>query len=96
MSGVSVGAVAMRPAGTHADRRDGLRADYLRAVVRAVMTETTLPAAVRGACEQLMIIINANDLNKIAEALADLQSAAETHGVLLPHDPQPLRRADGA
>jgi hypothetical protein len=33
-----------------------------------------------------MIVINANDLNKIAEALADLQSAAETYRVLLPHD----------
>lgn len=96
MSGVSVGAVAMRPAGTHVDRRDELGAAYLRAVVRAVMSETTLPAAVRGACEQLMMVINANDLNKIEGALADLQSAAETCGVLLPHDPQPLRRTDGA
>jgi hypothetical protein len=60
-----------------------------------VLSDTTLHAAARGACEQLMIVINANDLNKIEGAVADLQAAAETYGVLLAYDPH-LRRADGA
>jgi hypothetical protein len=71
---------------------------YLREVVRTVMSDTKAPADLRGACQQLMLVINANDLNQIEDRLDDLHQVADAHRVPLPARSRqtPVKRTDAA
>lgn len=68
-------------------------ADYLRAVVRSVISSADAPPELTVECERLMRLINANDLDGIPDSLAALQRTAEATGFSLPAADWPASRS---
>ena len=61
------------------------RADSLRSLVVAVITDDLAPIAIRNHCHRLMLAIEKNNQTLVNESLINLVRAAENTGYQLPH-----------
>ncbi len=60
------------------------KADSLRSLVVAVITDDLVPMAIRNHCHRLMLAIEKNNQTLVDESLINLQRAAEDTGYRLP------------
>jgi hypothetical protein len=60
------------------------RADSLRSLVVAVITDELAPISIRNHCHRLMLAIEKNNQTLVDESLINLQRAAEDTGYRLP------------
>jgi hypothetical protein len=77
-----VGTVDLWPATGHAQTLP--KADILRLLVVAVITDTHAPTAVRNACHRLIGAIQTNSQALVEDALVDLEHTAARKGYPLP------------
>jgi len=61
------------------------RADSLRSLVVAVITDDLAPIAIRNHCHRLMMAIEKNNQTLVNESLINLVRAAQDTGYQLPH-----------
>ena len=59
-------------------------AEYLRFLVKGLITDDSTPRAFRNECHQLLLAINSNDVTEINGILARLHALAAAAGVRLP------------
>lgn len=84
---------SIRPTLARSEVPDRPTSAYLRHLIFTLNGDTSTPLDIRGECDMLMLVINANDLTKITDRLARLERLADAKGLQLPRlDKEPSHR----